>query len=424
MTRFLSRALGAQEPVFSQGIQQLEHAAGRPSTDIRLTTEVMQKLRAKITELGLDPQDTTGEELYEALKRKLQQDDEQLRKTLGIADDAQPDAVIGRIQQFLQKHKMPKKSFALKASVAKKLLKKKIPKTAMKKLGYRSADSMLKHETVPALYAAALITEPASWHRSFREQYAKLRPSDFESRDITLVHPSTQRWQKLAADFTANARHNILAFPELGSVVLLPLQQDVDGLAITTLLLSLEEMNGIRSHSSYAKLQQVKPEFGKIMQQSAVNEPLTSATLAGQAVPWRMIQRYYARFQEAYHPELFEPHVQAEDLQWCSGEDILATIDPSLSFWQDTQCLGLLHNDGDIVSCNVLDVALGYCNHLSFGDRIVHFVRDNLWHELMMRYLHQENLEAAVHQQLTAELAPAPQPLALAEQPAYNDVEA
>jgi hypothetical protein len=104
-------------------------------------------------------------------------------------------------------------------------------------------------------------------------------------------------------------------------------------------------------------------------------------------------------------------------LQWHAPESILAGIEPSFAFWQDTQCLGMLH-DGEIVSCNALDVALSYCNHLPFADRIVHFVRDNVWHELMMRYLNQENLERAVHQQLSNELA---EPLALAEQEAYNE---
>jgi hypothetical protein len=47
----------------------------------------------------------------------------------------------------------------------------------------------------------------------------------------------------------------------------------------------------------------------------------------------------------------------------------------------------------------------------------VHFVRDNLWHELMMHYLNQSNLEEAVHKQLSGELT---DPLALAEQEAYN----
>ncbi|HSX32252.1 MAG TPA: hypothetical protein VLF43_03250, partial [Candidatus Saccharimonadales bacterium] len=190
-----------------------------------------------------------------------------------------------------------------------------------------------------------------------------------------------------------------------------------DGLAITTLLLVAEEMNAVRTHSSYAKLQQVKPDFGRRLQVSSVREPITSATLAGQPVPWRMIQRYYARFTDAYHPEIFEPHVQPEDLQWTSGESVLTGIAPELSFWAGNEALGLVH-DGAIVSCNALDVALGFCNHLSYAERIVHFVRDTLWHEVMMQYLNQENLETAVHQQLHNELTG--EQLALAEQSAYN----
>lgn len=417
MTRFLSEALGAQEPAFSQSIQQLEYAAGRPSADIRLTTEVMHAMRRKIAALGLDPADTTGPELYRALQERLRTDDQKVRAALAIADDASAADVVQGVQQFTDKQDTPRKVFALKASVAKRLLKKKMPKNAMKRLGYRSADSMLKHETVAAIYAAALIAEPHSWHRAFKDQYAKLSPSDFEMRNISVCYPHSKKWQALGEDYAASVKHNMLSFPEIGAVVMLPVPQAVDGLAVTTLLLVLEEMNGLRSYSSYAKLQQVKPDFGKRLKQSSAAEPYTSATLAGQPVPWRMIQRYYARFKQAYHPEVFEPHVQPEDLQWHAGEDVLAKLEPSLAFWQDTQCLGIIH-DGHIVSCNILDVALGYCNHLSFADRIVHFVRDNLWHELMMRYLNQENLERAVHQQLLRELA---DPLAFAEQESYKE---
>jgi hypothetical protein len=417
MTRFLSEALGAQEPAFSQSIQQLEHAAGRPSADIRLTTEITQAMRRKISELGLDPIDTTGPELYRALQERLRADDEKVRAVLDIPEGSDAADVVQRIQKYIEKHDMPKKVFALKSSAAKRLLKKTMPKNAMKRLGYRSADSMLKHETVAAIYAAAVIAEPRNWQRTFKDQYAKLSPSDFEMRNITVCYPATKRWQAMGEEYVSSVRHNMLSFPEIGAIVLLPVPQSVDGLAITTLLLILEEMNSLRAHSSYAKLQQVKPDFGKRLQQSSTAEPYTSATLAGQPVPWRMIQRYYARFIHAYHPEVFEPHVQPEDLQWHAGEDVLASLEPSLEFWRDTQCLGILH-DRQIVSCNILDVALGYCNHLPFTDRIVHFVRDNLWHELMMRYLNQENLERAVHQQLLKELA---DPMVFAEQEAYNE---
>jgi len=218
-----------------------------------------------------------------------------------------------------------------------------------------------------------------------------------------VVHPQSARWLAVSEQFVQAARHNILCFKELGVILLLPHTSQVDGLAITSLLLSLHYMNDVRTYSSFAKLQQVKPTFGRIIQDTAAAEPMTSAELAGQPVPWKVIQRYYGRMKGDYHPEVFEPHVQAEDLQWHDGEHILAELEPALAFWSDTQYICMLHDD-EPVSLNILDVALSFCNHLSFADRIVHFVREHLWHELMSRYLHQGNLEAAVHQQLSRDL--------------------
>jgi len=420
MTRFLSETLGAEEPTFSRSIQQLERAAGRPGADIRLTTHIIQQTRTKLAALGLDPADTTGPELYAALLVRLRRDEATARSALHLSDTATPSQAVAVVLDFLRTQTASGGVFALKASIAKRMLKKKPPKAAMKRLGYRSVDSMLKHESAAELYAAALICESAAWQRGFREQYARLTPSDFETKKIALVHPDAKRWQALAKDYVATMHHTMMSFPELGAVVVLPTEQAIDGLAITTLLLAAEEMNGIRAHSSYAKLQQVKPDFGKILQKSSLHEPYTTAQLAGQPVPWRMIQRYYARFTNAYHPEVFEPHVQPDDLVWTTGEELLARLHPDLAFWDGTATLGLLH-DGAVVSCNVLDVALSYCNNLSFADRIVHFVRDTVWHELMMRYLNQENLETAVHQQLASELAP---PLVQVAEEAYNGAEA
>ncbi|HJQ08492.1 MAG TPA: hypothetical protein VJ836_03345 [Candidatus Saccharimonadales bacterium] len=418
MTQFLSQALGAREPTFSQEIRQLEQAAGLPGTDIRLTADIMRRTRDKIAELGLDPNDTTGAELYRALQERLKADETKVRQALDIRHTAAPDDMLMRVQQFLDRHNVPRQCFALKASAAKRLLKKRPPKNAMKRLGYRSVDSMLKHEQVANLYAAALIAEPATWHKQFREQYTRLTPGDFETRAITLTYPHSKKWHELSVQFVHDAKHNIVSFRELGAVVLLPIAAPVDGLAITTLLLVLEEMNGLRAHSSYAKLQQVKPDFGRLMRQSSTQEPYTSAKLAGRAVPWRMIQQYYARFTAVYHTDIFEPHIQADDLHWVAGSHVLAELEPTLAFWQGSECLGFVDN-GVIVSCNALDVALSYCNHLSFGERIVHFVRDSLWHELMIHYLHQDNLETALRQQLSAELTGNP-PLAFAEQESYN----
>lgn len=363
----------------------------------------MQQVRAKVIELGLDPDDTTGPELYGALQGRLRQDERGVRGALGLDEDAEPADVLSAVEKFLNSHKATGTCFALKATAAKRLLKKKIPKATMKRLGYRSVDSMLKHEPVAAIYAGAVVSESASWHKVFREQYAKLQPSDFEQRKIAVIHPKSKRWVALSDGFVNTSRHNIMSFKELGAIVVLPLSSRVDGLAITSLLLTLHYMNDIRTYSSFAKLQQVKPAFGKMIRESATSEPMTSANLAGQQVPWKVIQRYYGRIKAGFHPEVFEPHVQPEDLSWHDAEAVLAGLHPALEFWSNTQYVCMLH-DNEPVSFNILDVALSYCNHLPFTDRIVHFAREHLWHELMSRYLHQENLEAAVHQQLSREL--------------------
>ncbi len=382
---------------------ELERASGRPGADIRLSSEVAQQVRTMMKQLGLDPADTTGPELYNALHERLRADEGRVRTVLGVAPDASTVDMLAVVQKYLSEHQTTRSCFALKAPVARRLFKKKAPKSTMKLLGYRSLDSMLKHESIAAVYAAAVIAESPSWHRRFRAQYSAFQTSDFEQRKIQIIYPQSPRWTTASEDFVRSAKHNILAFKELGAVVILPLSAQIEGVVIATLLLTLHSLNDIRTFSSYAKLQQVKPTFGVLIAEASVDEPMTTANLAGQPVPWKVIQRYYGKQEGAYHPETFEPHVQPDDLRWYDGETILAELQPALHFWENAGHTAMLH-DGEPVSCNILDVALSFCNKLDFSDRIVHFVRERLWHELMSRYLHQENLEAALHRQLAHEL--------------------
>jgi len=399
MTRYLSQALGAKEPFFSQSIVALEQASGSPSEDIRLSSEVMQRAREKIAELGLDPKDTTAEELYGVLHERLRADDATVRQGLGIPSGATPGQVVRAVCGFLEKHDQPEDCFVLKTSVARRLLRKNPPKNSMKRLGYRSLDSLLKREHPALVYGAAGIVEGSQWHKRYRSLYTKLRPSDFESRKISFHSPLTEHWVKLAHEYVGSYRNNLLCFKELGAILMLPVETPVDGLAIIQLLMALDNMNDIRAQSSFAKLQQVKPDFGDIMRRMTMAEPVTNASLAGQPVSWRMIQRYYGRTGKNLGA-VFEPTLQSEDLCWHDAEDMLVEIDPSLGFWRHTQCLCAMDN-GVPVSMNIMDVALNYCNHLPFSERVVRFLRDNLWHELMSRYLQQQNLEDALQQQLT-----------------------
>ena len=406
MTRVLSELLGAKEPEFRLGLRQLERASGIPSADIRLSAELHQAVQAAVRELGLDPHDTTGPELYNALMERAKQDDGVIRELLGMGSD---DADLSvKVQRLVTKIEAPKKSFALKSSVAKRLLKKNPPKKAMKQLGYRSIDSMLKHESVAQLYAAAAITETASWHRQLLNSYKTLGATDFESRSITVAAPLNKRWEKLAIDYVSDVKHNIMSFKELGAVVLLPLPAEtVEGAALAITLLTLHAMNDIRVTSAYLKLHQVRPDFGELLTKTARSEPYTQASLLGEPLPWKLIHRYFAH-EDTFNAELFEPHVQPEDLKWDPAETVLATLHDRLEFWGRAAYLALLDN-GQPVSLNFTDVVLNFCNKLPYEQRIVHYFRDHLWHELMLRYLHQENLEQMVHEQLGDELVDIPE---------------
>lgn len=408
MTRFLSAVLEAREPQFRQGLQRLEVANGRPNTDIRLTADVMSATRAKLMQLGLDPKDTTAKELYHVLEAKLAEGDKRLSQTLRTRAATYVSAegnLIDGMVHALQTLPDSKRCFAMKPSVMKGLLKKQPPKKAMKRLGYRSVDSLLKHETVVTVMAVAWLTEGVTWQHKLLDQYKKLTPSDFEVRNINIMRLQCKRWPNMAEDIVGRTKHNLLPFKELGAVVLLPFPADVPkGAATASLALALNVINEIRATSTFLKLSQVRADFGATVRNIAVSEPQLTSQLLDQPVSWSLIQRYYARLSHFFREEVFEPHVQLEDMVWQPIEHAMSSIEPHLAFWEDSAHLALLHNH-EAVSFNLLDAAVNYCNQLPFESRVSQFFKTALRHELLLGYLHHDTVEQSVLHEVQPEFA-------------------
>jgi hypothetical protein len=408
MTRFLSEALQAPEPFFRLGLRQLEAANGQPNTDIRFSTEVLQATKEKLRQLGLDPHDTTAEELYHVLQERIKADDARLTRTLRTQAathiSAEADVVAGMVHA-LQQLPDSKRCFALKSSALKAIIKRLPPKKAMKQLGYRSIDSFLKHEPPVSVLAAAWLSEGSAWQHRLLDQYKRLKPSDFEDRNIALTRLDSRRWKKLAEDTVIQKKHNLLSFKELGAIVFLPLSADAPtGTTTASLALALHELNEIRASSTFLKLCQVRPNFGEVVQTVVSDEPHLSSRLLDQPVPWHLIQRYYAHLTHQDKEAVFEPYLSLEDIVWHPLEQALSAIEPSFSFWQDSGHLGMLHQQRP-VSLNVVDAALNYCNHLPFEHRIVHYFQRTLWHELLLRYLQHKPVEQTVMAELQPQLA-------------------
>ncbi|HWB39401.1 MAG TPA: hypothetical protein VG604_04175 [Candidatus Saccharimonadales bacterium] len=408
MTRFLSEALTAPEPLFRNQLGQLEAANGHPSHDIRLSAEVKRAAQDKLRQLGLDPFDTTDAELYHALQQRVAADDAQLTKKLrtlaALNISAEGDVVDGMVHA-LQQLPDNQRTFALKATALRKLIKQLPPKKAIKRLGYRSLDSFLKHETPVSMITAAWLAEDERWQRKFREQYRKLAASDFEDRQLTITKADFRRGADFAESVVAQAKHNVLSFKELGALVILPFPSETPAGAVTVSLgLAVHELNELRAASTYLKLNQVRPDFGNVVQATIADKAELGASLLDQPISWKLIQRYYTHLQERFQESLFGPHVQLEDMVWRPIEHTLAAIEPSLAFWVNSAHLASWHGIKP-VSLNLLDAATNYCNSLPFEQRIVHYFQRSLWHELLLRYLQAETVEQTVLAELQPELA-------------------
>ncbi len=398
--KLISELLDAKEPLFGLSLKQLEKASGHKGVDIKLGTEILDKAHRAMRNLGLDHKDTTGKELYKALVVKIKQHDEHLAKQMGGSADENPTTLIPKIKATVDKVDVAKDCWVLRKPVAKEFLRQNPPKNIMKKLGYRSVDSMLKKENLFEIYGALRFAEDSEWLNKFNEHYEKLTPSDFETRDIEIVQMPHERWADISEPFIHKKKHNITHLKELGVILMLPVKADhLPGMSIWVGALLFHYINEIRLYSAFFKLKQVQPDFGKIFVDTLLADPDMGPIMSGENIHWRVIQRYFGKLENEYHPEVFEPHVQPEDLHWRRAEESLRIIDPELELWKGLDYVGLMY-DGRPITFNMMDVAASYTNNTPYEKREIYHFREALWNEVFVRYMGEEMLEQQVLNQL------------------------
>jgi ribokinase len=70
VAKFLRDLLDAQEPFFGIALHNLEKASGHSGLDAKLIGDILAEAHSVMRRIGLDPADTTGLELYNALKAR------------------------------------------------------------------------------------------------------------------------------------------------------------------------------------------------------------------------------------------------------------------------------------------------------------------------------------------------------------------
>lgn len=186
MSRRLAKLLGESEQTIANLISKLEGQNGHPSHDARHIAETHQAVRRKLADLNLDPDDTTAEELYHALRTRFESDAEKLDDFYDAASKTF-DERSALAAQLVNKTMRTPELWTLKKSASKDLSRRNTPKHVMKAAGYRSVESMLKREDARTIDLAAQILESDSWHKAQTRLISKLDQAAFELRSVSAV---------------------------------------------------------------------------------------------------------------------------------------------------------------------------------------------------------------------------------------------
>jgi hypothetical protein len=134
----------------------------------------------------------------------------------------------------------------------------------MKKLDFRSVDSLLKRAHPSLVILAMNVLESETYIKNFYQHYLKLTPTDFENQNIKFVNSPNLKWSKFLNTLSQNNKINHISCYELSTLIILPINNDLRPGQITSITTSLlEEINKIRSLSCYIKLSQVNKDFAK-----------------------------------------------------------------------------------------------------------------------------------------------------------------
>jgi len=405
MARFLRDLLDAEEPTFTQALHELEAASGRRGVDAKLIGDITTLAHESMRQLGLDPINSTGPEIYRALQSRLETDIERLVRVIGadLHDDIQH--LVPYMVKAADRVEFNRKVFVLKHESAKNLLRKMPPQNLMVHLGYTDLEAMFKNEDFDEIYTALRFSEGPEWLNQYNELFAEITADDYEIRDLRIVIMDHKKYVDLAEHFVEKKLHNVTHSKEMGVIVVVPMHaRTMRGIVLKTLPLLFHYMNELKLYSSFFKARSKKPHFGKIVVETLIADPSNASQIAGRKIHWRVIQRYLGKHRDAsVDASEWQPHVQPEDIHWRRAEELLYQVDPQLAFWKDRDFVALTF-DGFPVTFNLFDVSFAYSNRETYENRYAYHFRESLWNEIFARYMGEKNLERQVLEQLDNEM--------------------
>lgn len=384
MTKYLARLLGADEATFARRVALLEDASLNTGVDIRISTSISLEMSQKIAALQLDPKDTTAEELYHAVRTAALSSEHWLRVKLKCSNDTPSTKLLQAVAKQFKLVAQKQMVWSVKKSSIKKILGDVPPKKTMKALNYRSGVSMLKRESAIEVYVLACLIESENYRHKLTAAMKKLKPSDFEERQLEILALSEKRWQTVRKHLRQRTVP-VYSVPEVSAIVVLPISiEQTDCLALLASALLLKEVRHCIEHVSYVKLKTLDPNLHQHIETITTYGKIPLFTLHGEQVYWHHVHHVLGRMSEL--PQQVGPHMGKQDVAWLNIEAQLSSMVPELSFWIGTHRLAFV-TENNIVSMHLIDVCMNVLYNLSIENSSAVFVREVVADEFIESYM-------------------------------------
>ncbi|MDP1629483.1 MAG: hypothetical protein Q8L57_02580 [bacterium] len=404
----IAKILRTQPEVVFDMDKKMSAITGKKNVIAEICEENDRKVRETLKTLGLASEPLpSAEEVYKAVIAQIKGGDQELFELFNEPSFDKPESCEAVCEEAKKLAAVPA-GFFLKKERAAEILRDNPPPNIIQGLGYKDVEELLAKENLFEVFSALRFVESKEWmHEMFQKVYTKIRPADFEFREIEIL-PLHGKWLKLAEKFMKKKYHNVSHLKELGIIFVIPLPIDTPGEILRIFGLLLHYFHEITFYSEF---------FQKIAKEENFTEKFISllrGDVSEGALPnegrinWRILQQYLAKDNEN-DLRLFEPHISPEAMHWEKAErdvEKLAQRYPGLGlgFWTGLNWIGdffISKNTGkaELVSFDLIDNVMAVVMEKAMIKYLYHH-QEALWNRIFIGYFGEAEMERMIKENL------------------------
>ncbi len=401
----LAQLLRADKRVLNQLEQDLYKMTGKVGVFENILADNERLISEKLAALGVG-RNANAQEIFDALISKVESDDIQLLRYLGISSSRGVESAQ-TVVDLVKKIHHPHRGYFLKKEKAKQLLIAEPPRKILEALGYKYVEEMLEKEDLLEVYSALRFLEDSEWqNKVFFKQYETLHKDDFEEREVE-IRALSSKWGKVAEKFVQKKYHNVSHLKEMGVIFVIPIFLGISGETLRLISLLMHYIHEVHFYADLFKTF-IKEGDGfaqklvSLLRGDVIESRLPEMPAEARRPRFLVVQRYLAKDDENDW-RLFDPHINPEALHWAKAESEIVKLGSTipgftngLDFWEGLGVVGdfFLTDAGVpvLVSFNIVDTMMALVKKQELIKYLYHH-QEALWNKIFEGYFGLKSVE-------------------------------